>query len=73
MYRKTIRGLTVKKKTERANFNEQSLVHIINLATKKDIQLMYEAYYNYLGHFTPVSNKTVDSLITKTVNLGKKK
>lgn len=37
MYRKTIRGLTVKKKTERANFNEQSLVHIINLATNKDI------------------------------------
>jgi len=73
MYRKVIRGLTIKKKTERANFNEQSLVHIINIATRKDINLMYEAYYNYLGHYTPISNKTVDSLICKTASLGQKK
>lgn len=31
---------------------------------------MYEAYYNFLGHFTEISQKTVDALVDKTITLG---
>lgn len=31
---------------------------------------MYEAYYNYMGHFTLIPNKVVDSLIIKSIIIG---
>lgn len=31
---------------------------------------MYEAYYNYMGHFTLIPNKVVDELIYKSITIG---
>ena len=31
---------------------------------------MFEAYYNYLGHFTQIPNKVVDELVFKAIALG---
>ena len=44
---------------------------IIHSATRKDVELIFEAYYNYLGHYTPIENKTVDALLNKTASLAK--
>ena len=31
---------------------------------------MFEAYYNYMGHFTIIPNKVVDSLVIKALIIG---
>lgn len=31
---------------------------------------MYEAYYNYMGHFTLIPNKVVDSLVLRSILIG---
>lgn len=31
---------------------------------------MYEAYYNYMGHFTIIPNKVVDLLVDKSITIG---
>lgn len=54
-------------KTERGKFNEQSLKIIMKRAKPNDIKLLFEAYFNYLGHFTYVSNTVVDDLIMKAL------
>jgi hypothetical protein len=69
-YRKMVRNLNFKKKTGRAIFHEQSLRQIIDTATRKDLNLIFEAYYNFLGHYTLVSNTTVDALVKKAISLG---
>lgn len=45
---------------------------MINSATRKDINIIHEAYSNYLGHNTLILNKTVDNLLTKTISLAEK-
>jgi hypothetical protein len=69
-YRKMVRNLNFKKKTGRATFNEQSLRQIIDIASRKDLGLIFEAYYNFLGHYTVISNTTVDALVNKAISLG---
>lgn len=54
-------------KTERGKFNEQSLKIIMKRAKPNDIKLLFEAYFNYLGHFTYISNTVVDDLIVKAL------
>jgi hypothetical protein len=31
---------------------------------------MYEAYYNYMGHFTVIPNNIVDELVFKSITIG---
>ena len=31
---------------------------------------MFEAYFNYMGHFTQIPNKVVDSLVFKSITIG---
>lgn len=31
---------------------------------------MFEAYYNYMGHFTLIPSKLVDSLVLKAIQIG---
>ena len=31
---------------------------------------MFEAYFNYLGHFTMIPNKVVDTLVYKALRVG---
>ncbi len=38
--------------------------------TAEHAKVMYEAYYNYMGHFTIIPNKVVDSLVIKSVIIG---
>ena len=40
-YRKMVRNLNFKKKTGRAIFNEQSLRQIIDIASRKDLGLIF--------------------------------
>lgn len=56
--------------TQKAKFNDESLLILINGSQKKDINIIHEAYFNYLGHNTPILNKTVDTLVTRTILLA---
>jgi hypothetical protein len=38
--------------------------------TEEHAKVMYEAYYNYMGHFTLIPNKVVDSLVIKSIMIG---
>lgn len=66
-YRSSIGKVNMRGKTERGKFNEQSLKIIMKRAKPNDIKLLFEAYFNYLGHFTYVSNTVVDDLIMKAL------
>lgn len=56
--------------TQKAKFNDESLLLMINGAQKKDINIIHEAYFNYLGHNTLILNKTVDALLARTIMLA---
>lgn len=44
-------------------------MRLIKLTEKpEDEPLLYEAYYNYLGHFTLISSTTVDKMILKALS-----
>lgn len=69
-YRKTIQNVNIKKANDRGIFTEQVLQRLIKLAKPEDITLMFEAYYNYVGHFTIFSNKVTDSFVLKMMALA---
>ncbi len=33
-------------------------------------KVMFEAYFNYMGHFTLIPSKVVDSLVLKAIQIG---
>jgi|JI6StandDraft_1071083.scaffolds.fasta_scaffold1165582_1 hypothetical protein len=45
-------------------------MQMIQTATREDIRLIHEAYFNFVGHFTPISNTVVDALVSKTISLA---
>lgn len=68
-YRSSIGKVNMRGKTERGKFNEQSLKIIMKRAKPNDVNLLFEAYFNYLGHFTKISNTCVDELVFKSLEL----
>ena len=68
-YAKTMRRANTKA-NEKGVFTEHALLKLISLSTPSDSKLLYEAYYNYLGHFTLITNLTVDKLIARQIALA---
>jgi hypothetical protein len=47
------------------------LIRLIKLTEQaSDVPLLFEAYYNYLGHFTLMKNSTVDKMLQKAMSIG---
>jgi len=66
-YRNSVRRININDKG-RGKFTEHHLVRLIKLTEHLDqTQLLFEAYYNYLGHFTVISNSTVDKMLLKVL------
>lgn len=62
-YRKSIRRININDKG-RGKFTQHHLLRLIKLTEKiEQVPLLFEAYYNYLGHFTVISNSTVDKML----------
>lgn len=70
-YQKTIRRVNLVERTGRGRFSEHTLIRMMKLAQPEDLELLFEAFYNYMGHFTVYSNKTVDSFVHKVLHLAK--
>lgn len=51
-------------------FNDEAFKKIVNIAGPKDLNLIFECYYNYVGHHTILTNRVVDILLNKAINLG---
>ena len=58
------------KKTGRGTFKEDTLIRM-NISQPNDMEVLFEAFYNYTGHFTKYSNRTVDSFVHKSLHLSK--
>jgi len=39
-------------------------------STEEHAKIMFEAYFNYMGHFMLIPNKIVDSLVVKAIHIG---
>lgn len=53
----------------RGKFTEHHLLRLIKLTEKVEQEpLLFEAYYNYLGHFTMISSTTVDKMLLKALS-----
>lgn len=62
-YRKSIRRININDKG-RGKFTQHHLIRLIKLTDKiEQVPLLFEAYYNYLGHFTVINNSTVDKML----------
>lgn len=69
-YRNTIRRVNIRS-NGRGKFTPYFLQKIINMSsTEEHAKIMYEAYYNYLGHFTLIPNAVVDELVFKSITIG---
>ena len=62
----------MKASSGRGVFTDFALKRVVSLANASDLQIMFEAYYNYLGHFTIMSNSVVDELLLKTISLARR-
>ena len=70
-YRKSIRKVNIRQKTGRGTFNEHTLIRMMKISQPTDMEVLFEAFYNYMGHFTIYSNRTVDSFVHKILHLSK--
>lgn len=52
----------------RGKFTEHHLLRLIKLTENvTQAPLLFEAYYNYLGHYTVISSTTVDKMLDKVL------
>lgn len=67
-YRNSIRRININDKG-RGKFTEHHLLRLIKLTEGVEQEpLLFEAYYNYLGHFTIISSTTVDKMLLKALS-----
>lgn len=67
-YRNSIRRVNVNDKGK-GKFTQHHLIRLIKLTDRVEQEpLLYEAYYNYLGHFTVIDSLTVDKMIEKAMS-----
>lgn len=67
-YRNSIRRININDKG-RGKFTQHHLLRLTKLTEKPEqVPLLFEAYYNYLGHFTVISNTTVDRMLQKAMS-----
>lgn len=67
-YRNSIRRININDKG-RGKFTEHHLLRLIKLTERAEQEpLLFEAYYNYLGHFTLISSTTVDKMLLKALS-----
>ena len=67
-YRNAVRRINIDSKG-RGKFTESHLLRMIKLTQNvKQTPMLFEAYYNLLGHFTVMSNSTVDKLMLKVLS-----
>ena len=53
----------------RGKFTQHHLLNLIKLVkTAEEESLLFEEYYNYLGHFTLFDNKVVDKMLQKSMS-----
>ena len=71
-YRTTISKINTRSSSGKGIFHEDILQRLAKKANRHDIPLLFEAYYNFLGHFTIISNKTMDHFILTIIQLAKK-
>lgn len=68
-YRNSIRKINVGD-NGKGKFTEHHLIRLIKLTEQaSDVPLLFEAYYNYLGHFTLMKNSTVDKMLHKAMSI----
>lgn len=68
-YRNSIRRININSKG-RGKFTQHNLLRLIKLVeSSQQQQLLLEAYYNYIGHFTLMDSSTVDKMLTKIMSL----
>lgn len=69
-YRNSIRRINVDKEG-RGKFTEYHLARLTKLTERSSqVPLLFEAYYNYLGHFTVISSKVVDGMLQKVMRFS---
>jgi hypothetical protein len=67
-YRNSIRRININEKG-RGKFTEHHLLRLIKLTERVEQEpLLFEAYYNYIGHFTMISSTTVDKMLLKSMS-----
>ena len=71
-YRSSIRRININDKG-RGKFTQHHLIRLTKITQKSDqLPLLFEGYYNYLGHFTVISNKVVDRMLHKALSFQEK-
>ena len=71
-YRTTISKINTRSSSGKGIFHEDILQRLAKKANQHDIPLLFEAYYNFVGHFTKISNKTMDNFILTIINLSRR-
>lgn len=67
-YRNSIRRININDKGK-GKFTEHHLIRLSKLTEKvSQLPLLFEGYYNYLGHFTVISSRTVDKMLEKALS-----
>jgi hypothetical protein len=67
-YRNSIRKININDKG-RGKFTEHHLIRLTKLTQKpSQLPLLFEGYYNYLGHLTPISSKVVDRMLMRALS-----
>lgn len=67
-YRTSIRRINIDSKG-RGKFTQHHLLKLTALTKKPEQQaLLFEAYYNYLGHFTIIDSKVVDKMLARVMS-----
>lgn len=67
-YRNSIRRININNKG-RGKFTEHHLLRLAKLVDNEaQLPLLFEGYYNYLGHFTVISCSTVDKMMEKILS-----
>lgn len=67
-YRNSIRRINVNDKG-RGKFTEHHLIKLTKLTENEhQLPLLFEGYYNFVGHFTVITNKTVDKMLIKAMS-----
>ena len=68
-YRNSIRRVNVNTRG-RGKFTQHNLLRLTKLVESSEQQeLLLEAYYNYIGHFTLIDSRTVDKMLSKIMGL----
>lgn len=67
-YRNSVRKINIDGQG-RGKFTEHALLRLVKLTeSSQQVSLLFEAYYNYLGHHTVISSSTVDKMLSKVMD-----